>query len=67
MVNLPYEQYRNRLLDALESAFDSGVVDYYATEDILSFVRHWSPEGGYQPPVVSHPESKSPPKVWEKW
>lgn len=66
MVNLSYEQYRDSLLVALESAFDSGVIDYYRTEDILSFIRHWSPEGGYQPPVVFQPKP-SPPKVWEKW
>lgn len=66
MVNLSYEQYREALLAALESAFDNHLIDYYETEDILRFIRCWSPEGGYRPPVVSHPEP-SPPKVWKKW
>lgn len=66
MVTLSYEQYRDSLLGALKSAFDYGTIDYYRTEDILSFIRYWSPDGGYQPPVFSRSEP-SPPKVWVKW
>lgn len=66
MVSLSYEQYRDSLLAALGSAFDNHFIDYYETEDILQFIRWWSPEGGYQPPVVSPPEPP-PSKAWERW
>lgn len=63
---MDYQAYQSSLLAALEEAFDNHVIDYYEPEDILSFIRHWSPDTGYCPPSV--PFVQNPPEEkWEKW
>lgn len=63
---MDYQEYQSALLSALEDAFNNHVIDYYEPEDILLFIRHWSPGAGYCPPSAPSVQDPSE-KKWEVW